>query len=301
MPNVKTYHEVHSQNNLTGFGISTMEDIYSSRKGMPDDPHRHDYFTVLLVKEATGRHIIDFNTYAFSPHQVYFVSPGQVHQVVEEKSGSGYVMTFSTHFLVENAIPLNFIEGLNLFHDYGQSPPLLPSTEQFRQLTVYAKEIFTLSHSDARMKALSIGAYLKLFLIDCNAICAELPFTGQNELSEHHLIGRFKELVNLNFAREHSTGFYAGQLQISPDHLNRMIKSRIGKTAKEYIQSRITTEAKRLLYFSELSTKEIGFTLGFNEPANFSSFFKNCTQMSPTTFKKTKYVHQEKLRVLDDL
>ena len=290
MPNVKTYHQVNT-NHQIGFGVAKMEDIYAARNGKADDPHRHDYYTVLLVKKATGKHIIDFNTYPFHPHQVFFVSPGQVHQVVEEAPGSGYVMTFSTQFLIENAIPLSFIEGLNLFQDYGQSPPLTPSAEQFNKLTVYAGEIFTLSHSDAKMKALSIGAYLKLFLIDCNAICTALPIVGQTDVAEHHLITRFKALVNEFYTKEHSTSFYAGRLQISPDHLNRLIKSKVGKTAKEYIQSRISTEAKRLLFFSGLSNKEIGFALGFNEPANFSSFFKKCTHMSPSTFKKTKYVH----------
>jgi AraC-like DNA-binding protein len=58
-----------------------------------------------------------------------------------------------------------------------------------------------------------------------------------------------------------------------------------GKTAKEHIQARIALEAKRLLHFSDLSVKEIGFQLGFPEPANFSAFFKKCTGSSPSNFK----------------
>jgi AraC family transcriptional regulator, transcriptional activator of pobA len=43
-----------------------------------------------------------------------------------------------------------------------------------------------------------------------------------------------------------------------------------------------------LLYFSELSAKEIGFELGFNEPANFSAFFKKATSFSPSAFQKNE-------------
>ncbi len=64
-----------------------------------------------------------------------------------------------------------------------------------------------------------------------------------------------------------------------------MSRNSIGKTSKELIQSRISIEAKRMLYFSDLSIKEIGYELGFSEPANFSAFFKNCTGMSPSTFR----------------
>ncbi|MEN8958192.1 MAG: helix-turn-helix domain-containing protein [Flavobacteriales bacterium] len=64
----------------------------------------------------------------------------------------------------------------------------------------------------------------------------------------------------------------------------------MGKTAKDYIQARIITEAKRLLYFTNLSNKEIGYELGFNEPANFSAFFKKNTEVSPSKFKKTELI-----------
>lgn len=291
MNTVKTYHKVKSDNEHVSFGISKMEAIYANRKGRADEPHRHDYFTVLVVHQAKGRHVIDFNTYDLANHQIYFVSPGQVHQVIEEESSVGYVMTFSTQFLIENSIPLSFIESLNLFHDYGQSPPLTPDDNHFRKLESYADEVFALFHSEDKMKELSIGSFLKLFLIECNKVCSINPIEANSDISENHIISAFKSMVNASYKSEHSTSYYADQLHITPDHLNRLIKNAIGKTAKEYIQSRIITEAKRLLYFSTLSNKEIGFELGFNEPANFSAFFKKCTQLSPSNFKKKEYVH----------
>jgi len=59
----------------------------------------------------------------------------------------------------------------------------------------------------------------------------------------------------------------------------------MGKTAKEYIQSRIIVGAKRMLYFSDSSIKEIAFELGFQEPSNFNAFFKKCTGLSPGEFR----------------
>jgi AraC family transcriptional regulator, transcriptional activator of pobA len=123
---VKTYHKVNRENESLSFGISKMEDIYLKHNGIIDEPHRHDFYTVLVVKKAKGQHKIDFFSYDLGKHQIYFISPGQVHQVIEEEMSHGFAMTFSNHFLVENSIHLSFIESLNLFHDYGQSPPLLP-------------------------------------------------------------------------------------------------------------------------------------------------------------------------------
>lgn len=57
--------------------------------------------TVLIVKKARGRHIIDFNTNDLGDKQLFFVASGQVHQVVEIEKSYGYAMTFLNQFLVE--------------------------------------------------------------------------------------------------------------------------------------------------------------------------------------------------------
>lgn len=288
MSDVKVYRNVHASNHKASFSIARMQDIYRTRSGKVDEPHRHDFYTVLVVIDASGIHKIDFNSYALASNQVFFVSPGQVHQVIENRESEGYAMTFSTQFLIENTIPIAFIDSLNLFHDYGQSPPLEPTAENYEHIVGFAKAIWELYTGEAAMKELAIGAYLKLLLIACNNSCTLPPENEILDISEYRVITAFKNGVNAHYKQEHSTGFYASQLHITPDHLNRIIKSKIGKTAKEYIQSRIITEAKRLLYFSNLSTKEIGYELGFNEPANFSAFFKKCTGCSPSSFKKNE-------------
>lgn len=288
MSTVKTYQKVNAENRNVNFAISKMEDIYVKRNGKPDEPHRHNFYTVLVVKSAKGEHKIDFNSYDLSNKQVFFVAPGQVHQVIENEKSIGFVMTFSNQFLVENSIPLSFIESLNLFQNYGQSPPLTPSEKQFEQIQNYANSIFELFQSDKNMRTLSIGSYLKLLLIECNNICSINPIESDVDTTGDNLIRLFRKAVDKNYKSEHSTTYYANELSITPDHLNRTVKARIGKTAKDYIQSRIITEAKRLIFFTDLTNKEIAYELGFNEPANFSAFFKKHTDLSPSHFKKNE-------------
>jgi AraC family transcriptional regulator, transcriptional activator of pobA len=285
---VKTFQKVDSEKDNVHFSISKMEDIYAKRNGRVDEPHRHDYYTILIINKAKGLHKIDFNTYNLSHKQVFFVAPGQVHQVIENEISVGFAMTFSNQFLIQNAIPLSFIASLNLFQNYGHSPPLKPSTAQFDAIILFANQIYGLFNSEAKMKSLSIGAFLKLLLIECNNICSINPIESDIDSTGDNLIRAFKNEVDKNFKKEHSTTFYAANLHITPDHLNRTFKAKIGKTAKEYIQARIVTEAKRLLYFTGLSNKEIAYELGFNEPANFSAFFKKNTNISPSKFRETQ-------------
>lgn len=288
MQSVKTYQQVNSENENMSFEIAKMEDFYIRREGRVDDPHRHNYYTVLIVKKAKGEHKIDFKGYPLGHNQIYFVAPGQVHQMIEKEKSHGYVLTFSNHFLVKNNIQISFIDSLSLFQSYGQSPPLLPDENRFKRIEKFAQEIFILHHGIEKLKEYAIGAYLKLLLIECNNICQTHPSELIQDNNGSQLIKDFKATVDTFYKQEHSTSFYAAQLHISPDHLNRVIKANIGKTAKEYIQARIITEAKRLLFFTDLTSKEIGFELGFKEPANFSAFFKKCTTVSPSLFKKNE-------------
>jgi len=285
MNDVKTYNHVNTRDGSLSFGISKMEDIYDNSKGILDKPHRHNYFSVLLTIEACGKHLIDFTEYTLTGNQIFFISPGQVHQVVEEGRSKGYSIVFSDQFLVQNNIQLCFIEDLKLFNDFGQSPPLLLKNIELEKLCRYAVEMYELNQSDTLFKLEAIGALLKLILIKCNNICTKPQFS--NELLEkgNLILKNFKTLINAHYFDWHATTDYANELNVTANHLNRVVKSLTGKTAKEHIQSRIIIAAKRLIYFSDLSNKEIGYELGFSEPANFSAFFKKCTGVSPSKFK----------------
>ena len=285
-PHLKIYRQVNHESDSAEFRISRMEELYESRQGKSDEPHRHDFYTVLLVQSAVGKHIIDFNEYDFSNFQVHFVSPGQVHQVIEKEKSFGYVLLFSDQFLINNHIPINFIEDLNLFNSYGESPPIAIDEKTFFELKGLCEEIWKWNDATVKFGEHAIGSILKLFLIECNNLCTR---PGQNEQqieAGNTILKNFKNMVDLNHHKWHLTSEYAEELNISSDYLNRTVKLLIGKGAKEYIQDRIIVEAKRMLIFSDLSTKEISFALGFEEASNFSAFFKKHVGKSPSKFRQ---------------
>lgn len=262
-----------------------MEDIYEKRNGEVDAPHRHEYYTIVLTIKAKGKHIIDFKSYSLSNNQVFFIKPHQVHQIIENEKSFGFVITFSNYFLVKNNINICFINDLNLFNDFGENPPLALNDDELEELTGYASEILTFNQSEITFKEDAIGALLKLLLICCHNLCSIYPKKREPEASKNSILKAFKYLVGKNYNTWHATNNYANELNITPDYLNRVVKSLTGKTAKAHIQDEIIIMAKRLIYFTDLSSKEIGYELGFSEPANFSAFFKNCTGISPSKFK----------------
>lgn len=263
-----------------------MEEIFEEREGESDTPHRHDYYTIVFTLHAAGKHIIDFQEYQLDKHQVYFVSPGQVHQVIEHEKSYGYAIVFSPEFLIRSAIPESFIEDVNLFNEFGNSPPLPLNDAEVKNATQLAEEMIRIYSSDQKFKEQALGSYLKLFLIQCNNLCTLSFDNPQQQEAGNAILREFKQLVDENHFRWHHASRYSEALSVTSDHLNRVVKSLTGKTSKEYIQGRIILAAKRMLYFTGKSAKEVGYELGFTEPANFSAFFKNCTGKSPSEFRK---------------
>ena len=84
----------------------------------------------------------------------------------------------------------------------------------------------------------------------------------------------------------HQVQDYANLLFKSPKTLSNIFSKYSDRSPLQLIKDRIILEAKRLLMYTEMSSKEIAFELGFDDPASFSRFFKNAVKESPSAFKK---------------
>ncbi|MGY0034660.1 helix-turn-helix domain-containing protein [Pedobacter sp. NJ-S-72] len=82
--------------------------------------------------------------------------------------------------------------------------------------------------------------------------------------------------------------YYANKLFISERKLQMASMAVLGKSPKELINEQIILETKRLLIHASMSVKEVGYNLGFEEPTNFTKFFKSQTGVSPTQFKEDR-------------
>lgn len=285
MAEIKVIKQLGEELNVD-FVCKRMEEIHVENDGRADEAHRHNFYTVIFAEDVEGKHSIDFHDYAFQPPCVFFVSPGQVHQVETTSLPKGFVFLFKEDFLLKHDIRPSFISDLNVFRNYGESPPLLLDENRRRSLHNLANKINEASENQSTFHLDKVAAYLKLFLIECAETCSLPTQETQHSLGVESIIKRFRNLVDTNFRQEHSVSFYAESLKITTGHLNKTVKALTGNSAKDFVQKRISTEAKRLAIYSKLSTKEIGFELGFDDPAHFSSFFKKCTGQSFSSYRK---------------
>jgi AraC-like DNA-binding protein len=279
-------YELKHDNEEVAFAIRSAKDVIKMFGPNTDKPHRHNYYTVLWSHNKAGKHIVDYKEFDIHPNNIFFVSPEQVHQVIHNDTPDATVILFTCGFLNINAISESFLYNLNLFSEVSSTPPITVSAEaaeKMHNLVSSMRDTFT--KNDPYKNDL-IGAYLKLFLIECNKF-AHLPLSADTQTlqSGKVILKQFKELLESRYSEWKKVSDYAAEMNLSPDYLNNVIKTTVGKTAKELIQQRVVLEAKRLGLHTGLSTKEIAYRIGFNDPAHFSKFFKNIEGTSFTEFR----------------
>jgi len=272
--------------NPAAFVILDLGEMTRDLTAAAEDPHRHNYYTVIWTISGAGKHIIDFREYPVMANHIFFVSPDQVHQLIPDNHPSGYAILFTCDFLEKYSIREDFISNIRLFRSSDENPPLPVTEKMHAKLKLFADCMLEAFHSLTDMRFETIGAYLKLLLIECNNSCSLYPESNpQSAEVGRSLVKIFKELVEKNFNVWHQVQDYAWEMNVTPGYLNEVIRTAIGQSAKEYIQNRLVLEARRMSLFTNQSIKEIGYTLGFDDPSHFSKFYKSYTGKSLQEFK----------------
>jgi len=99
------------------------------------------------------------------------------------------------------------------------------------------------------------------------------------------LVLYFMDLAADHYTKEHKVGFYSQQLQVSVDHLSKVVKQHTGKTAKGHITELLMGDAKTMLQ-DTVPIKRIARTLGFKTIYDFSKFFKRYASLSPRLYRE---------------
>lgn len=247
-------------------------------------PHRKDYYFFALILDVRdfSRHWIDMKPYDLKAKKLYFTEPSQVQLKEESCAIHTYNMNFTKEFLsLENQ---NSIKDLPIIQNPDKGHMLHLTDENFAFLVDILNKIYAEYQAQREWQHTMLLSYVRVFLIYCSRLYTE-QFENEKD-PESLLLVNFLTLVDEKYKEEHEVSHYAQQLNISAGYLGDTIKQQSGKSAIAHIQERIVLEAKRLIYFTEESMKEIAFSLGFEDASYFNRFFKRHTDFTPLAYKK---------------
>lgn len=232
--------------------------------------------TLLMLKWGEGIFQVDFKNYNCNAGKAVFLNPGQYFQLVSgnfeiyniEFPGEVIKQTGNSRFLFNHIVGLGYIKlnGANNF----------------------AANNFDCSDN----KNLSGLLYKSI-----NEWKKQNPFNTSAE--ETNLLFDLKEIIDEKFYELIGLKEISESLKENQYKLNNVVKERINNTVNQLVNKKLLLEAQRKVVFTNLSTKEIAYNLGFHDPAYFNRFFKKQTGNTPYEFRENYNVERQDTVIKD--
>lgn len=258
--------------------ISTLNSASSKDFEEAKLAHRHDGHSFFLLESGSIYLEIDFQKYSITAPSAMYVHPDQVHRTITSEN----VIVSSLAITNENLNP----EYLKLLEDITPAKPIALNKETF---SIIAEAVsIAIKFSERKNNKL----YHSLLKDSCNALAAlvisqylELV-KSTDKLSRFEIVTKtFKQVLEQNYTKLKRPAAYAQKLNISTPYLNECVKNTTGYSVTYHIHQRIILEAKRLIYHSDQSIKEITAKLGYDDYPYFSRLFTKVVGISALAFR----------------
>ncbi len=250
-------------------------------------PHVHEFYQIVWFRHGRGTHRIDFVDYPIKDNTIFFISPGQIHAFDGNKNCSGVIVLFNASFLVDEETSESIFLKYNVFNAYDSLPYYNVSEEEAERLMLLVNEMnreYSLTGAFAHKDYMQYLVRLFLIRVQRSGERREIPKLYVSSIANRTFV-RFRQLLEQNFHRVHTVQEYADMLHISARTLTKYVSQSAHCSPLHIINDRIVLEAKRKLQHTSLNIKEIGYSLGFEDPSYFVKFFKRIVGIMPSEFR----------------
>jgi len=270
---------------VNGFQLFKLEKLITDALKPTDHnpylPHRLNFYAILIITHGEVNHIVDFKVHTLRKGDVMVISKGQIHAFEKDVEYKGYLVAFSEAFM-QKYIAQSSIAQINNLYNYFLKQEKINNPD-YNQ--IFLNELKKELKRDSSSLPNIVAALLTIYLLKLNDenLCVAKTFLDNKYLE---YFNQFKLLVEQNYSKTRDAKVYASDIAISYKHLNDVCNKIVKTTAKSFIDKYVILEAKRMLVSTSLSSKEIAFTLGFDEATNFFKYFKKHTSLTPVEFRK---------------
>ncbi|CAM3959507.1 transcriptional regulator, AraC family [Pedobacter westerhofensis] len=264
-----------------GLQIRYMDQKHMDKEADTMGLHRDDHYIFFLLEGGTASLMIDFNEVSMTGSVIYYILPGQVHYRIRPEAASGWFIAIDTALVSQECRKI-FESQLILQQPYALNTV---EQEQCSSLLRLLTEKYNAEDNNPFYMTI-VQALLQSFLAIAAGYYSQSVGLNLKASRPAQITGQFKQLLNSELGKNKSPAAYASMLNITESYLSEALKKQTGFTASYWIQQEVIMEAKRLLYYSQLSVKEIAHTLGYTDHSYFSRFFRKATGTPAIAFRQ---------------
>ena len=251
--------------------------------------HRHDaLLQFLYIRNGYGHVVIESEKTPFEPPCLVILPAQVVHGFAFSPEIDGLVVTAAQRALesIAKSVSTALVAVL-------QRPAVIPvrgpaaSDETLMPLFHLLEAEFR--RGAAGYTAAGMSLLMALFvqaarLID-HATVPVAALAARRSLQ----IKRFRELIARHFREHRPVEFYADALDVTTPQLGRICREELGMSPTALINDHLIREAQRDLLYSGMTVKQIAHSLGFEDSAYFSRYFRKQTGATPREFQRSAH------------
>ncbi len=251
-----------------------------------DHMQRNNYYVLAWLTKGVGILKTPYFEYCIKNDSMFSFAPYQPFLVESERCEGVAIYFHSDFFCIHQHQTEITCDGI-LFNNIHQSPTFSINRQTRDKFEALVESIENEISVPSVAQYEMLISYLKILIITASRLKSDADKSQPLSTVEPEKLQQLKALIELRFKTAHSTTEYAYQLNISPNALSKLVKKHYKKTFKELITERIIIEAKRELYLTKKTIKEIAYLVGYNDEYYFSRLFKKYTGISPDIYRKT--------------
>lgn len=285
MPGQSALTLINPQTGNPAFRIFSFDD-----NSFFDQLQRNNFFTLIWVINGSGKVNVNFNELDFEENTLFAFAPYQPYMFSADKPINGIAIYFHFDFFCihkhQKELELNGV----LYNNIYEFPFVKVDEESAATFEALFSQIKKEMQSPALAQHELLVAYLKIFLITATRLkTQQQPQAAEMTINskEPFILQKLKDAIEENYKIKHTASDYADLLYISSKALAKITRTHFNKTLSSLINERIIIEAKRELYLTNKTVKEIAYELGYEDEYYFSRFFKINSNISPQMYRNT--------------
>jgi AraC family transcriptional activator of pobA len=291
MKNQTVYTLVNKQNGNLAFKLFSFND-----NTYFDHLQRNNYYSLIWVTEGNGKLKTDFSEYYFEQDSLFSFTPYQPFMFASNLIKGIAIYFHSDFFCIHKHQKEVTCNGV-LFNNVYQKPFISVDGILRDTLNDLIEQIRSELDNPGLAQYEFLISLMKILLISASRSKMKQqpqPMQSGEGTKEPFILQNLKNAIEKDFKSKHTPKDYADLLNISPNALAKITKTHFNKTLTNLITERIVIEAKRELYLTDKSIKEVAFELGYHDEYYFSRFFKKNASISPQVYRETVGFAKEK-------
>src|SRR5690606_6927329 len=251
-------------------------------------PHRHrDLYQLLFLAEGAGEIAFDLQALEFEAPALVLVPPLVVHRFALASRARAFLLTLAEGYFAELTAALQAPAAHELFPG-PRLFRLTPGSTRLQQLALAYRVLEEQAEADLYRSEPLLSANLLIVLGAVLQHARARPPVPRASSRAQLLFDRFRRLVEQRYPERWAVAAYAEALGTTERTLHRASWAVAGASPLKIIHRRIVLEAQRRLLYTADPVAEIGYSLGFDDPAHFSRFFSDNTGEAPAAFRRRR-------------